>query len=391
MGKAILVLKGRSLYNVLRLAADIMIDSFKNMGYQVAVLDLLDQEDCDRFEEALKEEYDLLFSFQALLYNETVNESQDAFWGQYKNMFTFGHIVDHPLYHYSRLETNHGDNMYVGCIDRNHVEYINTFCKGVKNAIYFPHAGFKAKNIISYEKRTLDLFFPCSYTSPGDIWNEIKGLEEVYQGIAEKLIQQMLSTPMLTLQDALVRYFQSVNFTYTEEEFHMLIGIFDVVDKYIRAYTRDRLIRAVLDGGINLTVCGRGWNEFELLHHPNLNFVGESGMDFLETIEMMANSKFVLNHIPTLQCGMHERIFTSMRCGAVCITNDFPIVHEEFTDGENILLYSQEDLDSFVGRVKFLLNYPGKSKSIAEKGNAIAEDSHKWEDNGVKILDLFGL
>lgn len=387
----VLVLKGESRYNVLRTATDLMIDAFTNIGYKVTLLDLAIKEEQDRIEEELEKGYDLVFSFQAVLFDLKIEGTQDALLGQVESTIMFGHIVDHPLYHGRRLHLNHGKNMYVACIDRNHKRYIDDCYSGVKNTLYLPHAGFKAKRIVPYEEREIDIFFPSSYRTPVNVSKEIEELADVYQSIANILITAMLSNRMLTLQTALAQYFSSVNFTYTEEDFILLMDIFSVVDQYIRAYTREQLIQHILNSGLKLTVCGSGWDTCEFIHHPNLHHIGENGVNFLETVEIMANSKTVLNHIPTLQEGMHERIFTSMRCGAICLTNDFPIMHEEFEDVTNILLYSDIYLDEFVNRLKDVLHNTHEAKAIALRGQIIAESNYKWEDNANRILDIVGL
>ena len=99
----------------------------------------------------------------------------------------------------------------------------------------------------------------------------------------------------------------------------------------------------------------------------------------------------VLNHIPTYQTGMHERIFTTMMCGAICLTNDFPIVHDEFTDSENILLFSDNQLQSFADKINYIQASPNLARDIAHKGNLIANEHHTWSNNVDEILRIVGL
>ena len=135
----ILVLKGQSLYNVLRIAADYMVEAFRKKDYDVTVLDLTLQDDANRLNDVLKEQFVLVFSFQALLFEFCLDNSKTAVFSLLKDTPVFGHIVDHPIYHNRRLETNHGENMYVGCIDNSHVDYIRKYYPGVKNAVFFYH------------------------------------------------------------------------------------------------------------------------------------------------------------------------------------------------------------------------------------------------------------
>ncbi len=391
MNKNILVIKGHSRYNVLRIAADYVASSFEKLGYNVTVTDLLLQEERDGFASLITNKYDLVYSFQALLYDICSAGDNTSDFSAFTDKLFFGHIVDHPIYHDCRLNIQHGDNMFVGFIDRNHVEFTKQYYKGVKNVSYLSHGGVIAQNLVSFKDREIEVLFPSSYEDPFVVLNELNNMEDVYKGISNILIELMLKDSLMTLQDALILYFKSINFQYTDDEFILMIHQFLGVDQYIRAYTRDLLIKELLRNGINITVCGAGWENFEADFKSNLKIYGEHGLDLEEVTELMGNSKFVLNHVPTFQNGMHERIYTSMRCGAICITNDFPIVHEEFTDGEDIILYSYNGGKELANRMKELLVNLDKGEMIATQGKIIADASHKWEDNALKILKLVGL
>ncbi len=391
MTKRILILKGESLYNVLRIAADYMADAFQKNGYQVIVLDLTMEEDRKCFLNVLENKYDLIYSFQALLFETEVGDSGMSLFSLFKDTPVFGHIVDHPNEHASRLISTHGDNMYIGCIDKSHVTYIHKYYPTVKHAIYLPHAGFSPKKVIPYRDREIDLFFPCSYKDPEEVLTSIDHLPEVYRNIAKHIISKLIENPLALLQDELEYYLQSVNFAYSGEEFTVLMHYMENVDQYIRAFIRDQCIRYLLSQNIKVTVSGSGWDRFQSEDKCNLEIVGENGLDFLEVLELMSNSKIVLNNAPTYQYGTHERIFTSMLCGSVCLTNDFPVIREEFSQDENIILYSMHELENLAARIKLILDDVSIGESIALKGYVYAKENHTWARNAEKILKMFNL
>lgn len=387
----ILIFKGQSRYNVLRIAADYMMDAFYKKGYQVDLVDLTLEQEHQKIMDMLGEGYDLIFSFQALLFESRLIDGKTSDFSFLANTPVFGHIVDHPIFHSIRLEPYHGTNIFLGCIDRSHIDYIKKFYPSMRNVFYLPHAGFKAKNIMPYEDRTIDVYFPSSYTNPSAILNKIENLPKVYSKISKELIHKMLEDPLIHLQDALYSYLNQINFIYNDDEFIELMKMFNIVDEYIRAYTRDKCVRYLLNNEINITVSGGGWEDFDIEFVDYLHIITSDGLDFLDVLEFMGNSKMVLNHIPTLQNGMHERIFTSMLCGSLCLTNDFPIIHEEFTDNKNIILYSNSKLQTFADKIKELLSTPDKAKEIAKLGQCIAEQSHTWDINAQEILKIVGL
>lgn len=391
MKGTILVLKGESFYNVLRIAADDMVRAFQEKGYDVVVLDLVKEEDAYHLNNVLKGKFELIFSIQALLFDFCLEDGETAVFSTFKNTKVFGHIVDHPIYHSTRLATIHGDNMYVGCIDRKHVEYIQSYYPGVKNALFLPHGGFLPQRTVPYEKRSIDIYFPCSYRRPFKIRENINKLPEVYRNMAYLLIDKMLEDKLLTLQEALSTYLDKIHFEYTSEEFSQIMCIINLVDQYIRENSRDKCIRSLVESGLKITVSGTGWEDIDPELLSKIHVLGSEGIDFLEVVETMADSKFVLNNAPAYQYGTHERIFTSMLCGAICLTHDFPIIHEEFTDGEDILLYSEDNMSLFAERIKELLNSPDQAKEIANSGYQKAKQSHTWASNAETILRIVGL
>ena len=391
MSGKILVLKGMSRYNVLRQAADEMVEGFINQGFKVVIVDLTLEDQIKKFPNFIFEDtYDLIFSFQAIAFEIRLKDNLSSFLNAL-NIPIFGYIVDFPVYHDYRIAPMQGDNMYFGFIDRSHVDYVHKYYPHVVNAYYLPHGGFEGRNIKHYNERTIDLYFPSSYTSPEEIMNQINELPTVYKNISNLIIPQLLEHPLLTLQDALANYLEQVKFTYTSEEFTQIVSILYLVDQYIRTYTRDKLVRYLLNNQINLTVSGTGWEHFVNNSDNHFTVLASEGLDIIDTLEIMGNSKMVLNNTPTYQDGMHERIFSSMRCGAILLTNDFPCIHEEFTPGENILLYSDADFSGFADQIQHLLSHPEEAQSIANNGKQIADASHSWSDRAKNVLELVGL
>ena len=235
------------------------------------------------------------------------------------------------------------------------------------------------------------MYFPCSYTSPDDAKMEIDNLPEVYKNIAYQLISKLQKDPLSILQNELEIYLNSINFSYTPGEFTELMNLMGVVDRYIRAYERDKCVQVLVANDIKITVSGNGWDKFRTDYKDNIKIIGNNGLDFLEVLEVIGDSKMVLNNAPTYPYGTHERIFTSMLNGAICLTNDFPSIQDEFTDGENIILYSNQELQQFSSRIKYLLSNDSEAAEIAMKGTRFVEQTHTWDKNAESILKIVGL
>ncbi|BCJ92949.1 hypothetical protein acsn021_05180 [Anaerocolumna cellulosilytica] len=385
----ILILKGQSMYNVLRHASDQIADGFTELGCNVTILDLTLEKDCEQISVSLLSTFHIVFSFQALLFSECIKNTNAPIISYNKNVTFFGHIVDHPIYHLHRLTTAHSDNMHIACIDYSHIEFINAYLPNVKHTTFLSHGGFTSHADTPFKKRDIDIFFPSSYVPPSVIYDEIKSLPDVYKNIANDLIETMLINPMLTLQEALKDYLTKIHFTYSNDEFVELMELYNVIDRYIRAYTRDQIITCLLDHEIKVTVCGNGWEDSEYTNSDFLSIATIPDKDITNVINLMSRSKIVLNHVPTLQEGFHERIFTSMLNGAICLTNDFPIINKDFKNMSNIILYNINLDNSCIDNIKSVLNDNCLGSQIALNGYKIAQKSHSWAHNAEKILDYY--
>lgn len=61
------------------------------------------------------------------------------------------------------------------------------------------------------------------------------------------------------------------------------------VDVYIRMCNRDRVVRTILEHGIDITVIGRNWDKSDLVFYPNFHLIPP--MSFAETFQYMRQSK----------------------------------------------------------------------------------------------------
>ena len=98
------------------------------------------------------------------------------------------------------------------------------------------------------------------------------------------------------------------------------------MQKYVRAYTRFTLINELAKSGLNITICGSGWENFAK-EYKNVNYLGSLNID--ENLELINKAKILVNATPTLKNGSHERVFTGMLNNSV-IFSDKSSYYDEF-------------------------------------------------------------
>lgn len=387
----IVILEGQSQYNVLNKACHLMAQGMEENGYQVKVLDLTQFSDFQSLAEAIITEMNdsglFLMSFNAIYHDVQLNDGT-SFYGKlgYK---TLGFLVDHPYYHKARVERAQEENIYIGCIDPDHVSYINHYYPSIKHTAFLPHFSFQSDHLIPYEERTIELYYPGSYKNPEEYKNNLAQLPKVFADIAAEAFKRMLKDKNLTLEEALKRYLASVNFEYSQEDFVEIIGQIYFVDHYVRDWRRDSIVRTILKAGIDITVSGKGWDDLKR-EYPNLHIIGEAGLDIEENIEAIANSKILFNTFPNFKNGTHERIFTAMRNGCVCLTDPSGYLLEQFENNEDLVYYDIDKIDRLPAIVRDLLENPEKAMRIAENGYKKACMEYNEKNTAKRILEFMG-
>ena len=98
--KKVLVIKGRSAYNVLRKAADEIAEGFRAYGCETEVLDTQAEDFLVRLSGCLeqREQYAFCFSLQAIGW-----EQECTALPQLRDMRRVGWLVDDPFFHEARL------------------------------------------------------------------------------------------------------------------------------------------------------------------------------------------------------------------------------------------------------------------------------------------------
>ena len=102
---------------------------------------------------------------------------------------------------------------------------------------------------------------------------------------------------------------------------------------------------------------------------------------------MISQSKLSINVMPWFKNGAHDRIFNSMLNGAVSVSDTSRYLLEEFKDGENIVFYTLNSIESMAERIAELLKEPDTMQHIADRAYEKCIVSHTWAK---RVDKLFG-
>lgn len=296
----------------------------------------------------------------------------------------YNYIVDHPLYHHPVIKLNLKRSNVI-CIDRKHEEYIRNHYADIQKVIFMPLGAMEALNVIPYEQRKIDVLFSGSYQSSREMMEQMKEMnadETMYL-----LVQELQKNTKQTQEEALKYILEQRGETLSDKEFADCLNALYLAERYVRACFREKLIQTLLDHHIDITVYGTGWEDFKCSNKEHL--IIKNSVSFPVSLEIIADSKIVLNIMPWFKDGIHDRVLSAMINKAVCVTDSSTYMKEHFKDGEDLIYYSLDELDKLPQKITKLLNDPNQAKQISECGYNVVKEKHMWknriEENIIKI------
>lgn len=304
-------------------------------------------------------------------------QSGDSIWDLWQ-IPCYNILVDHPMYYFDTLD-NAPDNGTVVCADRYHVDYVNRFYPSVSRSLFLPTAGECMKSFEAlkpFPLRSIDILFIGSYKFHDDVR---------YDAFARQLENELISRPNQTFENAVIACLKESGKTLTEEELKLWIQKYRFIDVNTTAVFRLKILQTLIDAGFTVTVYGNGWESLEVAHRPNFIYRGLVAPK--QGIQLMEESKIVLNHMAWFKYGASERIFEAMLAGAISVTDDSEYLREHFKNTENIMFFSLSHLEELPNLVHTLLSDPALYESIRRNAYDRAAQEHTWINRVQELLD----
>lgn len=392
-GNRILIIKGHSANAVLRLVADRIADGYRRLGEVVKVLDLnegteTDAEKMALFREIASNDNKLIVSMQALLFDAKY-EGKSLM--DYALCPVLGWIFDHPVCHLRRLMLPKGGNIHIACVDNFHVKFVERFFPNLKQVSFLPHEGFVNKsNNKKWEEREIELLFAGNNQDYHKSLSLLESLDSSLWELKDKILQKMTAQIEIPYEICLEECLKELSINYDSALFIKLLDAMYPVYRAVYEKGRYDCILSLLEAGCKVTVCGSGWDRLAEMYPENLSILREKTYLIEDVINLMGNTKFVLNVVPVFRAGAHERIFTAMLSGAICITDENEYVRSVLTD-EEVIFYSMKELKLLPQKIKEMEKKPKEATQMAEKAYKKVCGTRTWEHVAGKILQLLNI
>lgn len=382
----ILVTKGQSRYNALNYTVDYVINAWKQMNVDVIVIDLVSDSAHEDLIKAFHQEIDFIFAFQG--YGFIIKTTGNKYVFELLNKKCIAFIGDHPIYHDPLLQLGF-DQLKIIVADQSHCSYIKKYYDDMLDVTTISNVGFMKANLIKpYRERTIDLYFPGSYENPKEIWEDIQKMDKWLMIISTEMIKRLQEHTGWTLERALEDYLKEMEFALNSIEFRTLLRNLYKTDQYIRAYFRDRCIRILCENGVKVLVCGNGWEKFWCGDMSNLEVIDNGELPLEKGLEIINNSKIILNISPWFKYGCSGREGKAFVNGALYLTDHCEYLDENFVDGEDIRFYSLDNIEELPSIVKDILSDDTRAEYMAENGKNKAEKLFSWEKLALEIIQI---
>nr|WP_297705539.1 glycosyltransferase [uncultured Butyrivibrio sp.] len=299
----------------------------------------------------------------------------DHFYGPKFNYWT-----DHPAFYYRYVQKVPKD-YYILTQDRSYVKYINRYYKQLQ-AFYLPPGGKHIDDVMPFSERKYDLSFVGTYW-PGEVENTFNKTDETTRIIMDSYLKFLMNEPDYTAEEAFEIVLEKLGAHLTDDQFAQEFSkVHRLASRGVARYFRQKIIERIVDSGITIDVFGDSWKEATFANNSNLRIHPEVTSDKIS--EIYNSSKMSLNVMTWHKDSITERVLDSMMAGSIALSDQTPALRENFTDGEEIVLFSLKEIERIPERIRKYLS----NEEVANRGREKVLQSFSWDNCARRLLEI---
>lgn len=386
----ILVYKGDTIcYSVLNDFAEHLIAALKNAGEEVWEYDI-EEQGAEGLTALCGRTFKAIIGFQTYLFGVHFKDGRnlhDMIGGP-----KFHFIFDHPLWMKEHFEQGPKE-YYILTHGRDYQEFVQRyFAKEVKECFLLPPAGAEqkeksnAKEKEENEERPLGLTFIGTWYDYRERLAFIRNTKGTERYLANRFLLIMKKNPALRAEEAFAQALLYYGIELDDAAFKQVLFEMKQVCFCIMTYYREKVVKSLLDAGIELHVYGESWEKSPLAAYTNL--ICHPQVTVEESLSILQKSKMSLNIMSWHKGGFTERIANTLLNGAVAVSDTSWYLEEHFADGKNIVLFDLREPEKLAERILYLQKQEAERKRIAAAGYNLALKEHTWNVRAGELLRL---
>lgn len=328
------------------------------------------------------------YMFSIMMQNKITN-LHDLIIGPKFNM-----IFDHPVLLKEHISTGPKD-YYLLVHDRNYLQFVQLYYPNVKGCFHFAPAGIElhaSSDVLSFEhtkfanEKIYDVSFVGTYYNYRHILVNINSYDRNLRFLATRFLNEMRRKPNQPTETALRKVLAYYKADLSNQQFLDLLFQLRYVFFCIMYYYREKIIRTLLDAGIEIHVYGDSWNSAPFADHPCLN--RHPQVDASESLFIMQQSRISFNIMAWHKDGFTERIANAMLNHSVVVSDRSTQLEELFVNNQDLVLFDLQNINTLPGTIQSLLKSHELLNSITKHGYSKALKNHQWSNRSEQFLDI---
>ena len=384
------MIKGQSQYGGTRLFADEAAAAFNRRDHRATVLDLGEGDTfkADLEVAAASGRFDLVLSFNIL------GGFRNPAGATMAELFGCPHVVwhtDYILASWERLKSTPSSTSLL-VVDPTQIDALTAAAgEGRHRARFFPHpaVGEPIADEPDVEAfmaaRPIPVLWSGGFVQPQRPWS---AASQTTQKVMDSAVELALACEWMPPHAALAQVLRAVGFDVSDPARRHQLASAWLIDTEVRSARRHAFLLALADSGVELHICGDGWA-------PHLDrFRGATyhgPVEMTRMVELMRQSRVVLNTNGNFGAGSHERPFSASLAGAATFSDFSRYYAAEFQPSENIALFSWLDLPGAMDSLRALSADAERCWRMACSAKQLTLARHTWDRQIPDLLDAAGL
>jgi glycosyltransferase involved in cell wall biosynthesis len=385
----ILLYQGAFVYDVANYFIEELAKNFYKKNHKVYICDLKDiknEKNINELEKFIIEKnIDFVFSFNSI--NGVKPETYEGL-----NIIFGTMLIDHPFFQTIRLDNFPQKNSFLCVYDEGRISTTQRYIDKEVTIKHMMHGGSESK--ISNDIKKYDVIVAGGLEKSENFEDRISEIEhEEYKKIAKYLYNSSKENYKKTIDAYLEEYLEEhlediKNQEYFEiENFRDYITyIYRLVDLFLRNEVRYKSILSLAENGIEINYFGSSTCEELDKYH---NFKNNGTVKYTELLDIMKQSKILINTLPYFDNGSHERIFSAMLNNTMVISNENNYCFDIYKDKESIVMFDFNKENDLVDKVKYYLKNEEERNQIVKNAYEITSKYNTWEHRADEILQIY--
>lgn len=271
--------------------------------------------------------------------------------------------------------------------DRDDVKYmLRVFPRMHSN--FLPHAGTPATEPVTpYEERKINVLLTDDYEDPEECFAKITTMFDKDSPLFLAFRQSyelMKENTELSVTGALDNVLREYDIRLSQADKIVMYQNCIFTELAIKNYIKGKAFETLADSGLDITICGRGWERLPSAGKANIHIITDIDTH-ADRLKLAATAKINLNVMPWTKDGSNENVFNALLRDSLPITDPSVWLMNNLSPDKEAVYFNLDELERLPEIIRHYLVNPDKAKAIIERGKKKVEENWTWKQLADRI------